>query len=93
MQALPIKLLKEYFTKKWTCCHHLLTIISFLSYVEHEKKDILKNQQLLVPIDYGRLWKSMGTINCLITSILQNIFFYVQHKKETHTGLERNEGE
>ncbi len=28
----------------------------------------------------------MGTINYWITSILQNIF-YVQHKKETHTGL------
>ncbi len=24
----------------------------------------------------------MGTINCLITSILQNISFYVQHEKE-----------
>ncbi len=34
----------------------------------------------------------MGTINCLITSILQNIF-YVQHKKETHRGLEWHEGE
>ncbi len=22
-----------------------------------------------------------------------NIFFYVQHKKETHTGLEQHEGE
>ncbi len=25
----------------------------------------------------------------MITSILQNIFFYVQHKKETHAGLEQ----
>ncbi len=33
----------------------------------------------------------MGTNNCLITSILQNILFYVQHKKETHTGLEQHE--
>ncbi len=31
------------------------------------------------------LWKSMGTNNCLIASIL------VQQKKETHTGLERHE--
>ncbi len=29
----------------------------------------------------------------LITSILQNILFYLQQKKETHTGLERQEGE
>ncbi len=35
----------------------------------------------------------MGTINCLITNILQNILFYLQQKKETHTGLERHEGE
>ncbi len=34
----------------------------------------------------------MGTINCLITSILQNIF-YVQQQKETHAGLEQHEGE
>ncbi len=25
--------------------------------------------------------------------ILQNILFYAQYKKETHTGLERHEGE
>ncbi len=35
----------------------------------------------------------MGTTNCLITSILQNIFFCVQHKKETHGGLGLLEGE
>jgi len=33
------------------------------------------------------LWKSMGSINCLVTDILQNIFFCVQQKKEIHTGL------
>jgi len=35
----------------------------------------------------------MGAIKCLVTNILQNIFFSVQQKKETHTGLERHEGE
>ncbi len=35
----------------------------------------------------------MATINCLITNILQNIFFFVQQNKETHTGLEQVEGE
>ncbi len=35
----------------------------------------------------------MGTMNSLITSILQNIFLYVQHKKEIHTGLEQHKGE
>ncbi len=33
----------------------------------------------------------METINCLIASILQNILFCVQQKKETHTGLEWHE--
>ncbi len=35
----------------------------------------------------------MATVNCLVTSILQNIFFCVQQKKETHTGLGQLEGE
>jgi len=39
------------------------------------------------------LWKSMATVNCLVTDILQNIFFLVQQKKEKHTGLEQHEGE
>jgi len=38
------------------------------------------------------LWKSMAYINCLVTNILQNILC-VQQKKETHTGLEKLEGE
>uniref|UniRef100_A0A671L2L8 E3 ubiquitin/ISG15 ligase TRIM25-like n=1 Tax=Sinocyclocheilus anshuiensis TaxID=1608454 RepID=A0A671L2L8_9TELE len=45
------------------------------------------------PYFFFLLWKSMATTNCLITSNLQNIFFYVQHKKATHTGSERHEGE
>ncbi len=31
----------------------------------------------------------MATVNFLVTNILQNIFFYDQQKKETHTGLEQ----
>ncbi len=34
----------------------------------------------------------MGSSNCLVINILQNIFFYVQQKKETHTGLEQHKG-
>ncbi len=51
------------------------------------KEDILKNSfknQKVV----GLHW-----LPYLITSILQSIFFYGQPKKETHTGLERHEGE
>jgi len=28
------------------------------------------------------VWKSVGSINCLVTDILQSIFFCVQQKKE-----------
>jgi len=34
-----------------------------------------------------------GCINFLVTHILQNIFFFVQVKKEIHTGSEQLEGE
>ncbi len=35
----------------------------------------------------------MGTVNCLVTNILKNIFFRVQQLKETHTGSEQLKGE
>jgi len=35
----------------------------------------------------------MGSINCLFTIILQNIFFCVQQTKEIHTGSKQLEGE
>ncbi len=77
----------------WKCCHHLLTLMSFqtcmfLSYVVHKlrySETFWRTQQLLVPINFHSReinTKSMGTINCLITSILQNILYYDQHKKE-----------
>lgn len=31
--------------------------------------------------------------NCLVTNIFLNLFFCVQHRKETDTGLEQHEGE
>jgi len=34
-------------------------------------------------------WESMGSINCLFTNILQNIYFCVQQEKEIHTGLKQ----
>ncbi len=36
---------------------------------------------------------SMATVNCLITNILQNIFFCVLQKKDIHIDLEQLEGE
>ncbi len=59
---------------------------------------MLGNKQPMIPIDFYSvgekiLWKSMDTVICLVTNILQNIFFCVQQKKESHTGLEQLETE
>jgi len=48
----------------------------------------------LTSIVWGKMqWKSVCPINCLVTDILQNIFFCVQQKKKNHTGLEQLEGD
>jgi len=55
------------------------------------KEDILKNIGNQTGFFFfSILWKSM---NCLVTHILQNIFFCVQQKKAIHTDLEQLEGE
>ncbi len=60
------------------------------------KEDILKNQTVVGP--HWLFLSPQKTIEIsyhyhLITSILQITFFCVQHKNETHTGLEQHEGE
>ncbi len=50
-------------------------------------EDILKNFEEPSICRERNTMQGNGTIDYLINSILQNIFFYVQHKKETHTGL------
>ncbi len=35
----------------------------------------------------------MAAVNCLVTNILQTIFFCVQQKKVSNSGLERREEE
>jgi len=39
------------------------------------------------------IFHTVGTNNCLISEILQNIFFCVQQKNEIHTSLEQLGGE
>jgi len=56
------------------------------------------SKQLMDPIDFHRIFfptmeVNMEVKNCLVTDILQNIFFFVQQKKEIHTGLKQLEGE
>ncbi len=41
-------LLKGYFTQKFKCCHHLLTLMSF----QTQKNIFWRTKQLLVPIDF-----------------------------------------
>jgi len=55
-------------------------------------------KQLMDSIDFHSFfspsiqWMSMGSINCLVTVILQDIFFIVQQKIDIHTGLEQHDG-
>ncbi len=83
--------------KTWSSFTHphvIPNLFKFLSYVEHKRRYFeIPNScwSPLISIGSKILRKSMGTINCLITSILQNTFFYVQHKLETRTGLDMRE--
>jgi len=47
--------------------------------VEHRRRYFEEHwlpRQLTVAIDlHSILWKTMATVNCLVTNILQNIFF------------------
>ncbi len=56
---------------------------------------MLITKQLLVPIDFHGMGENTMEINsnCMVTNILQNIFFRVLQNKEIHTGLEQHEGE
>ncbi len=76
--------------------HVVPNLYKFPFYVEHKRRYFEEPNSwwssLTSIVGKEMLLKSMGTINCLITSILQNIFFYVRHKKDTHTGLEQHEG-
>ncbi len=47
--------------------------------------------QLTAAIDFHTISFQVSG-NCLITNILQNIFFCAQQKKERHTGLEQLKG-
>ncbi len=60
-------------------------VLKFMKKLNPHAKKIMMTYDLI-------LWKSMATVNCLVTNILQNIFC-VQQKTETHTGLEQLQGE
>ncbi len=47
----------------------------------------------ILSLSHTPIWKSVATSNCLVTTILQNLLFYVQKMKETHASLEEHEGE
>jgi len=61
------------------------------------KEDILKSDWNFGTIDFHSIfffyYESMVANNCLVPTILQNIFLCVQQKIETQTGLQQLEGE
>ncbi len=73
--------------------------VRFVSYLwtkSHNQQDciyLIKNtiKQLTVAINLYSM-ENTKEVNGLFTSIIQNILFYVQHNKETHTGLGQLEG-
>ncbi len=71
----------------------IFVLILSLSSIEYILKNV--NNETVEDVDFHStekiLWKLMATINCLVTNILRNIFFCVQQKKETHTGLNQLE--
>ncbi len=81
--AISVMLLKGIVhPKTWKFCH-LLTLSCLFSCVEHKRrysvKKISVTKQFLVPIVFHNIFpipcKSMATINCLFTTIPQNILF------------------
>ncbi len=73
------------------------TNMNFFSVLQ-TKDDILKNvgnqivagSHWLFIVWNKILWNSMAAVNCLVTNIVHNIFFCVQQKKETYTGLNKH---
>ncbi len=68
--------------------HVVPNLYEFLSYIEHKiyfEEPDSGWFPLTSIVGNEILWKSMGTNKCLITSILQNTCFYVQHKKKIHS--------
>jgi len=59
------------------------------------KEDILKNviEKLMVAIVFSPHFERQCAINCLGINDLQNIFFCVQQKKETRSGLGQLKGD
>jgi len=53
---------------------------------------MLITEQLMDPIDFHCIfYPIMGSINYLVTHILQNIFFLCSTEDRTHTGLDQLE--
>jgi len=67
-------------------------LCEFLSSAE-PKRRYFEECSLTLIVFIFLLWKSMGSVRCFITNILQNIFFCVQQERATHTGLQQLEGE
>ncbi len=58
----------------------------------NNKKQNLCNQTVSGPhwilLYFSLIWKTVVTNNCFVANILQNVFFSVQQKEESNSGLE-----
>ncbi len=71
---------------------HIVPNLYKLTCVKHNRiwRTKLKNQTVVDPHWLPWVNNTTGTIICLITSTLQNIFFCVQHEKKTLTSVWNN---
>ncbi len=76
------------FLSLFTHIHVVPNLYEFLSYVEHARR-YFKNAGIQTLDE--TVWTTMKVNRDQQLFVLQNIFFCVQNKIETHTGLERHE--
>ncbi len=79
----------------FTHAHVVPNMYEFVSNVEHKGRYFEEPNSCWTPLTFLSPKKTIEVSYHyhLITSILQITFFCVQHKNETHTGLEQHEGE
>jgi len=66
------------YSPQWLLSMLVQTCMNFFLLLNTKEGVLNVGNQLMNPVDFHRkkmLWKSMGSINCLVTDILQNIFF------------------
>ncbi len=84
--------LKEEFIHEWKRSHHLLSQVEWVFFFRWTQKKIFwrlweAKHQWFTHFIFFLQSKLVGTSNCLVAHIHQNIFFCAQHKTEINTCL------